>query len=556
MSSKSNHSFKKPQVVVVSADIAVNASLQKQLNEKDYPCRGFFDITAAINWSGIHKQKNIIYLLIPPFKNLPLVEAINLFYKSDGDKNCIAFADAKDFEKTERSLSVYESLLLLPKGDNFNILPALLRQIAHRMNSEQEVAALTKLKPTEGNQPATISDELTDIDLRRFNRKERQEKYFNQNSPEKKINHTFLKNVGLEIRNPVSAIVGMARTLEKTRLDEDQKTCLKSIILSANNLLTFMDDMLYYANITSGKQELVYHTFNVRSMVNEVVALFGKQTEKKGIQLHHEVRQSVPESITGDKLKIQQALNNLLAFAIHNTEQGGVDLVIETITDQNREEFLSFSVKDSGKGLKEEEIALVFDSFFRRSDADYEEHQWAGLGLSIVKGLAELMRGNAGIESVLGEGSHAYFSIPLLSMEEASVADEQTQYAAPKKKLKILFAEDDAINQMYLAGFLRSHGWEVDAVYNGEDALKLLNNGLYDLIILDGQMPKMDGFETAQVIRDAEARSGEKITPILAISGYASPEDKERFFKAGMDAYLSKPVDEQELIRVICNLTQ
>ncbi len=557
MNLKSTYSRGKPQIVIVSADIAVNASLQKQLNEKDYSCRGFFDIKAAINWSGIQQHSNIIYLLIPPFENLPLDDAINSFCNSDKDKHCIAFVDPEDLEKTERYLFMYDFLELLPKEEkSYEMLPVLLRQITRRITAEQQFSEQTNLKPTDVNLPEPVSDELTDISFRRFKHKQKQEDYLKKNDLENKINPEFLKNMGIEIRNPVSAIIGMARTLEKTNLNEDQKTCLKSIIISANNLLTFMDDMLYYANISSGKQELVYHSCHVRSMVDEVVELFRKQAEKKGIQLHSEMRPSVPDSITADKLKIQQALNNLLAFAIHNTDQGGVDLVVEIIAGQNGEDALLFSVKDSGKGLKEEDIPMVFDSFIRQSHADNEMHHGSGLGLSIVKSLAELMGGEIGFNSVHGEGSHACFSIPLLSREEAAVADEQAIYAVQKKKLKILFAEDDAINQMYLAGFLRSQGWEVDAVYNGVDALKLLNGSHYDLIILDGQMPKMDGFETARKIREFLSQPQLKDIPILAISGYANPEDKERFFKAGMDAYLSKPVDEHELIQVICNLTK
>ena len=152
-------------------------------------------------------------------------------------------------------------------------------------------------------------------------------------------------------------------------------------------------------------------------------------------------------------------------------------------------------------------------------------------------------------------------SVPPQTKETAVVEEPETPYiapetffTAPERKLKILLAEDDTINQMYLAGFLRSQGWDVDTAYNGLDAMALYAAGKYDLVVLDGQMPKMDGFETAQKIRSTETEK--ESVPILAISGYANPEDKERFFEAGMDEYISKPVDENELLQVIYKLTQ
>lgn len=306
MEGKIFHSAQKTEIVVVTGDTGLNARLQKLLKENNFQGRGFFDVEAAVNWSKLQQNSNIIYLLIFPFEDFSLDDTLRAFSKLTPPANCIALVDSDSLKKSGYFLDINDSLEMLPKSERgYEMIPAVLRQMSRRVEAEHQLT-----------------------------------------------------------------------------------------------------------------------------------------------------------------------------------------------------EFISFVGKD----------AKLHD-----------------------KVLAELTE---------------------ISFNRQKAKPKQTLLGHQNRKLKILLAEDDTINQMYLAGFLRAQDWEVDTVYNGVDAFKLYSSNSYDLIILDGQMPKMDGFETAQKIRNTELKPKGQGIPILAISGYANPEDKERFYNAGMDAYLSKPVDEQELIRVIHDLTK
>ncbi len=551
MERKSFNTTEKAETVVVSSDISLNARLQKLLKENKLPGRGFFDVEAAINWSKTHHNQNSIYLLIPPFEQRSLQDATMSLFQINTETNCIVLVDPEDYQKIKRLGFEIETLEILEKSEKiYNLLPIIIRQILLRIEAEKQLKEITNQNSPDAMLSDHVAKELADISLKRI---KRQEKHL-QHESETMIKSSFLKYMSLEIRNPVSAVIGMARTLEKTKLNKEQKAYLNSILISGSNLIILLNDILHFANIRAGKQELVYHSVHVRTILDEVIEIHKEEAEKKEIILHAEVHNTVPTAITGDKLKIQQVLNNLVAHALHCTESGRVDVIISIISDKDREVSLSFSVTDTGSGVQEEEISHVFDSFCKMENPGGKMQKGSGMGLAIARSLVELMGGEIGIDSEYDKGSHIHFSIPLLSKEGVGVEDREIIYSAPKKKLKILLAEDDTINQMYLAGFLRSQSWEVDTAYNGLDALDLFFSGKYDLVILDGQMPKMDGFETAKKIRNTD--NNKKNVPILAVSGYANPEDKERFLKAGMNAYLSKPIDEQELLQVIYKLTK
>lgn len=546
----------KTEIIIVSGDIALNASLQRLISDYNYPGRGFFDLDAAINWHKMQQSGDVIFVLIPPFIHFSQNEAIQALYEINPETHCIILEDADNFEKTKALCPEYPFLEVLVNEDKTRemMLPALIRQIILKRDAEKELAVhLSRLKS--GNYPAApISDEVTANSKKRITQREMLQKMKADHATKNMVDASFLKQMSLEIRNPASAVIGMARTLEKTKLDKEQKSCLNSIIISASNLLAVMSDVLIYANVSSSKQELVYHNFDLREMVDEVIALYKQSAQKKNITLQAVVHQSVPEIISADKIKLQQVLNNILDNAVKYTNVGSVKVFVETASGKSGRESLHFSVRDTGVGVHKKDIPYVFDSFFKKHQPEKGGFGGSGMGLSIVKGLVELMEGETGFESEHGKGTKVFFSIPLLTRDYSVAEDNETFYSTSQRDLNILLAEDDAINQMYLAGFLRSQGWKVDTVFNGIDALELLAARNYDLVILDGQMPKMDGFETAEKIRQTgEDRNG---VPILAISGYANPEDRERFLQSGMDAYLSKPVDEQELLRLIHKLVK
>lgn len=365
-----------------------------------------------------------------------------------------------------------------------------------------------------------------------------------------KAKSAFLANLSHEIRNPLNAIIGMANTLLKTRLDEQQKRHLDSMLFSSRNLLNILNDILDYSKMEAKRVSLTYSIFNIREMAAGLEDLFRLQAEEKGLNFSLQFDGGVPENIYGDEQKINQVLNNLLSNAFKFTREGRVRVHVSLVNGPP--DMLRFVVEDTGIGVKNEEIPGLFDSFRQLDISPRKEYQGTGLGLSIVKNLTELMHGHVRFESEFGKGSRVTFEVPFMGQSpETGVSEPLMEY---RDSLKILIAEDEAINQVYLAGFLRSKGWIADTASNGIKALEKYKSGTYDLILMDGQMPKMDGFEATRKIRELEKGTG-RYTPVIAITGYAIAGDRERFMNAGMDDYISKPIDEDRLLEAIHRLT-
>ncbi len=356
-----------------------------------------------------------------------------------------------------------------------------------------------------------------------------------------------------EILNPLGAVIGMAQTLEKPRLDKEQRQYLRSIRIASNNLLSILTDVLDFLRLETGQAEVVYHNFDIREAVAEVAELFGPQAMERNILFQTHYDGDLPNTVYSDKQKIQQALNNLVSNAVKFTANGKVDIVVTTEMDASGESFLSLKVEDTGKGVPTEDIPKMFESFRQLDASTKKESRGTGLGLSIVRGLVALLGGGVDFLSEPGKGSQAVFTVPLPRGEVIMAVDRRQGGCNDRMKLlRVLVVEDDAINQMYLTNFLRRQGWDVDSAYNGLAALELFRGNSYDLILMDGQMPRMDGFETARKIREIETHR--KRTPMVAISGYAIPGDRERFIEAGMDDYLAKPIEERRLMEVIRRL--
>ncbi|MFO7978806.1 MAG: ATP-binding protein, partial [Bacteroidales bacterium] len=371
----------------------------------------------------------------------------------------------------------------------------------------------------------------------------------------------FLANMSHEIRNPLNAIIGMAKTLLKTNLDEQQQGFLNSVLVSSNNLLSILNDILDFSRIEAHKVDITYSEFRIRKTIQEIMTAFQPQAQQKQITLEVVLDHDIPEIIYGDEKKIRQVLDNLLSNAIKFTSEGKVTLNVQQVVNNNGSPEVLFTVVDTGIGVRKEDIPLLFQSFRQLDLSTRKEYQGAGLGLSIVKSLVELMNGQVLFESEYGKGSRVSFQVPLMTRQQTNnyyeemVMDTSEEVKSENKRnLSILVAEDDAINQLYLAGFLRSMGWKVDTAGNGLVALEKFRQNNYDVVLMDGQMPKMDGFETARQIRTLEQQSGNRV-PIIAITGYAIPGDRERFLSAGMDDYVSKPIDESKLVEIINRMT-
>ncbi len=377
-----------------------------------------------------------------------------------------------------------------------------------------------------------------------------------------KAKSEFLANMSHEIRNPLNAIIGMTNTLSKTPLNQSQKQFLTSISLSSTNLLSILNDILDFSKIEANKVDLVFASFHLKEVLSHTIESFKPQAEAKNLTILYDINPATPDNLYGDEKKIVQILNNLISNAVKFTNEGKVEVEVSCSKLQSDTANILFQVKDTGIGVKKDDIPQMFESFRQLDISTKKEYQGTGLGLAIVKSLVEMMNGKVSFESTLNKGSVVSFEIPLIvSRSSESYLGDNTENSinsnekTSDKPLKILIAEDDAINQMYLAGFLKSQGWSVESASNGLIALDKFQKDSFDLILMDGQMPKMDGFETTKRIRELEnEKQSPSSIPIIAITGYAIPGDRERFLSAGMDDYVSKPINENKLLEIIHNL--
>ena len=368
----------------------------------------------------------------------------------------------------------------------------------------------------------------------------------------------FLSRMSHEIRTPMNGIIGMS-TIARQNLDNPAKVddCLKKVALSSRHLLALINDVLDMSKIESGKLEMKYEPFDLRLFLESLVSVYRIQAESKGICFDIILTGQVDDTVVGDSLRLNQILSNLLSNAIKFTSAGGK--IALRVAEAEREEgrlWLLFQVSDTGIGIREENFDKIFEAFEQENSGVAHKFGGTGLGLSIVKRFAEMMGGSVGLESVYGEGSTFSVRIPFSTVEGArpvvweedlSASDLGTpgqQYDFRGKR--ILLAEDNELNREIAVELLGAEtGAEIVEAEDGQMAVDLFGQsepGHFDLILMDIQMPVMDGYDAARAIR-AMDRPDAKTIPILAMTANAFAEDAEKSRQAGMDAHIPKPLE-------------
>ncbi|MCC9137763.1 response regulator [Pontibacter silvestris] len=375
-----------------------------------------------------------------------------------------------------------------------------------------------------------------------------------------RVKEQFIANISHEIRTPMNGILGLTSILQKSELDNEQKKYLKAIQTSAQNLMVIINDLLDFSKISAQQYSFEEITFNINDLIQETVDLMDVRAKERNNTLSTYTDKKVPELLQGDPLRLKQVLLNLIGNATKFTENGGIKLLVHSIEERADNVMLEFTVEDTGIGIPADKLQAIFESFNQGSNDTTRKYGGTGLGLTISKSLVELQGGTIAVRSQAMVGSAFTFSLPFKKVNISSCPKEQDEALdieyqhGELKGLRILLAEDNEINQLLINTVLSDWEVSVDTVANGLEALAMFDTNAYDIILMDMQMPEMDGYEAINRIRTSGVANA--ALPIIALTAHATTGEVEKCIAAGANAYVSKPFEPEDLFQTIMHLTR
>lgn len=367
-----------------------------------------------------------------------------------------------------------------------------------------------------------------------------------------RVKASFLASMSHEIRTPLNGIIGVTSLLASSWLTQEQKEYAAILQSSGNELLEIVNDILDLSKIEARRFELNRVNFDLRPYIAEVCATFKAEAARKNLGFEVNISDAVPDSLFGDKGKLRKVLNNLLGNALKFTENGAVSLDITTDDSDANEAVVRFTVTDSGIGIPADRVASIFEPFTQGALSTAERYGGTGLGLTIAKDLAAMLGGEIGLESEVGKGSTFWFTAKLALADTGPIPEPEihlSDAANVGSEVPILVVEDNEINRIITVKLLQRLGYEADATTNGLGALKAMASKNYKLILMDRQMPVMDGVEATRLIRMRD--DGSEQTKIVAMTAGLFPAEREDCLNAGMDDILAKPITKETLSKML-----